>query len=112
MLASFLFCRQYVLDADLPGPLSKFADTRERPVNFLLSPIELRDKPCYGATMSRNDEGLATLDVVKQLRQAGFGIGSLNFTHRPVKLTSQIIAHVPIDQAPTGLAPLDNLAEV
>ena len=50
------------------GPLSKFADTCQRSVDFFLPSIHLRHYPGDGAAVSGDDERLTALHIVEQLR--------------------------------------------
>jgi len=94
VLAPFLSCRQYFFEADLQSSFSKLADTRERSIDFFLPAVYLRDYPRYGAAMSCNNERLSTLDVIEQLRHAGFRIGSLNFAHRNLSRLVDLTSHI------------------
>src|SRR6516225_3495373 len=82
VLAPFLFCRQYFLDADLQGSLSKLANTCKSSVDFFLSSVRLRHDSRDGAAMSCNNERFSPLHVIEQLRQAGFGFRRLNLAHK------------------------------
>ena len=82
VLASFLACGQDFFEAYLHGSLSRLADTRERSVDLFLPSVRLRHNSCDGTAVSCNNERFSALDVIQQLGQAGFGIGSLDLTHR------------------------------
>jgi hypothetical protein len=62
-------------------PHSRQRDTRQRSVDFFLSLIHLGHDPGDGAAMPGDDQRFASLHVIGQLRQTGFGFGGLDFTH-------------------------------
>jgi hypothetical protein len=77
---SILSGGEQLLNRDPGVSLPKSADVRYRFVDFFLSPIHLGHDSGNGAAMSGNDQRFAPLHVIQQLRQMGFGFGSLNFT--------------------------------
>jgi hypothetical protein len=81
VLAPFLSRREQLLDRDSAVSLPKSAHIRNSFVDFFLPAVHFGDDSCYGATMPRDNECLAALHVVGQLKQMGFGFGSLNLTH-------------------------------
>ena len=66
-----------MFEAELPSPLAKLTDARQSPVDFFLAAIDLGDDSGNGPTVPGDDERLSALDVIEQLRQAGFGIAGL-----------------------------------
>jgi hypothetical protein len=82
VLPSFVSRGPYFLECDPAGSLSKFADTRKGPVDFLLLAVHFRDDPGNSAAMPGDDERLAAFHVIEQLGQVGLGFGSLNLTHK------------------------------
>jgi hypothetical protein len=66
---------------DAAVSLSKSADARYSFIDFFLPPVHFGHDPSDGTAMTSDNDRLTTLHVIEQLRQMGFGFGSLNFTH-------------------------------
>src|SRR5260370_21869090 len=81
VLPSVLACGPDFLKGDLARSLAKFADTRQRSVDFFLPSIHFGHDPRDRSAVPGDDERLTALHIVKQLRQMGFGFRSLNLTH-------------------------------
>jgi hypothetical protein len=73
--------REQLLDRDPAVSLPKSADARYSFIDFFLSPVNLGHDPGDGAAMAGDNKRFAPLHVIEQLRQMGFGFGSLDFTH-------------------------------
>jgi len=79
--APFIPSREQLFNSDFAVSLSQSADVRDRFIDFFLSPICLRHDPCDRAAVTGDDESLAPLDIVQQLKQTGFGFGGWNLAH-------------------------------
>jgi hypothetical protein len=56
-------------------------DVVESLVALVLSAIGLGDDPRDGAAVAGDDDGLTALNLVENLRKAGFSLRGLNFPH-------------------------------
>jgi hypothetical protein len=81
VLTPLLSRGEQLLDRDPAVSLPKSADARYCFLDFFLSPVDLGYNPGDGAAMARDHQRFAPLYVIEQLRQMGFGFGSLDFSH-------------------------------
>jgi hypothetical protein len=81
VLTAFVSRREQLVDGDSAVSLSKRADVRYRFVDFVLPPVNFWHDPRDGAAMASDDERLTSLYIIEELRQMGFRLGSLDFTH-------------------------------
>jgi len=79
VLPTFFTFGQEFLNGDFAGSLSKLEDTRQCSIDFFLPSVHLRHDPGDGAAMAGDDQRFAPLHIIEQLRQMGFGFGSLDF---------------------------------
>ena len=82
MLVSLVFSRDKLLDRDLRGALPQCFNVRDRSVDFGLPQMRFGHDPGYRATMSGDDNCLATLDVIKKSGKVSLGLRGLNFAHK------------------------------
>ena len=75
---SLVFSQVKLVDGDLSGALPQCLYVRYRSVDFGLPQMRFWHDPGYRATMSGDDYGLPTLDVIEKL---GLGLRGLNFAH-------------------------------
>ena len=64
---SLVFSRDKLVGGDLSGAPPQCLYVGDRSVDFGLPQTRLRDDPGYRATMSGDDYGLPTLDVIEKL---------------------------------------------
>jgi hypothetical protein len=76
-----VFSRDKLVDRDLSGALSQCLYVRDRSVDFGLPQMRFGHDPGYRATMSGDDYGLSTLDVIEKLGKLSLGLRGLNFAH-------------------------------
>jgi hypothetical protein len=78
VLTPLLSCRGQLPDRHTGVSPPKRADARYGFVDFFLSAIRLGDDPGDGAAMAGDDQRFAPCHLIEQLRQVGFGFGSLD----------------------------------
>ena len=72
VLVSLVFSRDKLVDGDLSGALPQCLYARDRSVDFGLTQMRFRHDPGYRATMSCDDYGLPTLNVIEKLGKVKF----------------------------------------
>jgi hypothetical protein len=73
--------RKQFLARDPAGSQARRHDAVDRFANFCFPAMRLRYQQCDGAAMARDADDFAALDLVQQLRQMNFRLGSLHFAH-------------------------------
>ena len=78
---SLVFSREEIVDGDLSSAPPQCFYIRDRSVDFGLPQMHFGHDPGYCATVSGDDDGLPTLDVIEKLGKVSLGLRGLNFTH-------------------------------
>jgi hypothetical protein len=78
---SLVFSQDKLADGDLSGALPQCFYVPDCSVDFGLPQMRFGHDSGYRATMSGDDNGLATLDVIKELGKVSLGLRGLNFAH-------------------------------
>ena len=68
-------------DGDLAGALAERLDAGDGLVNLFPPAVHFRYQAGNRPAMARDDDDIATLDVIEQLRQMGFGLRSFNLAY-------------------------------
>ena len=76
-----VFGRDKLLDGDLSGALPQCFYVRDCSVDCGLPQMRFGHDPGYRATISGDDYGLPTLDVIEKLGKVSLGLRGLNFAH-------------------------------
>ena len=74
--------RKNFLQRDLPGVTAQRLEIRDGLVDLGLPAIGLGHDARDRTAMARDTDGLASLDLIEDLGQAGLGIGSLDVAHK------------------------------
>jgi hypothetical protein len=69
-----VFGRDKFVDGDLSGALPQCPYLSDRSIDFSLPLIRFGHDPGYRTTMSGDDDGLSTLDVIKKLEKVSLGL--------------------------------------
>ena len=79
---SLVFSRDKLVGGHFRGALPQCFYVRDCSVDFGLPQMRFGHDSGYRATMSGDDNRLATLDVIKELGKVSLGLRGLNFAHR------------------------------
>src|SRR5882672_4694744 len=79
ILAAFISQGQNFLDRNFAGSLAKLFDIGDRLIDFSLPLRRLGHDPRNRPAVARDDDGLASLDLVEQPGKMGFRRRGLNF---------------------------------
>jgi hypothetical protein len=107
VLAALVSRREQLLNRDPAVSLPKSLDARYRFIDLFLPAIHLGHDPGNGPAMAGDNQSFATLHVIQQLGQVGFGFGSLDLAHKADSSKRQTY---PLHECQSGLMPIRSKA--